>query len=489
MTDTGGAKKEHFVGIKGTGVCALAELYHRHGYAVSGSDTAEWFYTCDILRALGIPFYESFAEEHIPPDAALVIHSAAYTASGNKEIAHALRLNIPVQKYTDALGAYSARFFSAGISGVNGKTTVTALAGTIARALKLPAQILAGSAVSTFAGTDGQARSTLSLGDVFFIAETCEYRGHFLAFHPRVIVLTNIEHDHQDFFPTYESIRDMFVAYVNKLPEDGTLIYCADDPGARELVELTCGKKITRIPYGFSAEGDYRVTALFNEPEKIAWTLARFGEQRFTLRVPGHHNILNATAAAALCLTLAARQNSATGGQPFSPEQTLPALCAALEQFRGSKRRGEIIGEAGGILFMDDYGHHPSAIKTTLSGLKAFYPSRRLIVSFMPHTYTRTAALLADFAACFTDSDVLFLHKIYPSARETYAGGVSGITLYEQTRARHPNVHYIDDPYTAAAEIAPQLKPGDLFLTLGAGDNWKLGRRLYEQKRSAPCEA
>ena len=148
-------KKVYFIGIKGTGMCALAELFFRRGYDVSGSDTGEYFYTTDILKSLGIPFYESFKKEHIPQDAGLIVHSAAYNAETNEELSEAQRRGLKIRKYTDALGEYSADFFSAGICGVHGKTTTTALAGTIIRALGLPAQVLAGSAVSTFAPEGG----------------------------------------------------------------------------------------------------------------------------------------------------------------------------------------------------------------------------------------------------------------------------------------------------------------------------------------------
>jgi UDP-N-acetylmuramate--alanine ligase len=154
----------------------------------------------------------------------------------------------------------------------------------------------------------------------------------------------------------------------------------------------------------------------------------------------------------------------------------------ALEEFGGSRRRSEITGEAGGILFMDDYGHHPTAIKTTLSGLREFYPSRRLVLSFMSHTYTRTASLLDEFAASFEKADVVVLHKIYASAREAYSGGVNGRTLYEWAKQLWGDkIFYMEEPLDATELLRKMLKPGDLFITMGAGDNWKLGKKLLEQ--------
>jgi UDP-N-acetylmuramate--alanine ligase len=196
------------------------------------------------------------------------------------------------------------------------------------------------------------------------------------------------------------------------------------------------------------------------------------GELR--LRIPGRHTALDAAAALALTSSLV---NTEFGGWN---ETRREQVRAALEGFRGSKRRSEILGEAGGILFMDDYGHHPTAIAATLAGLKEFYPRRRLVVSFMSHTYTRTAALLDEFAASFEKADVVFFHKIYASAREVYHGGVSGKTLYEKTKARGKNVYYVDEPLDAAEPLQKTLKSGDLFLTLGAGNNWPLGEKLFQ---------
>jgi UDP-N-acetylmuramate--alanine ligase len=471
MFDKG--SKVYCVGIKGTGVSALAELLHAAGVLVSGSDTDDVFYTDGILKSLGIPYFESFAPEHVPGDADLVIHSAAYSAEGNCEMAEALRRGIPVMKYTDALGAWSARFESAGISGVHGKTTTTALAGVLVRAVGLPAQVLAGSAVSSFDG-----RSTLNNGDSYFIAETCEYRKHFLSFHPKHIVITAVESDHQDFFPTYESIRDAFVEYAFLLPEGGSLIYCADDRGACEVAELARKEKrgVRFIPYGFTAEGDYRLADYRVKHEKAYFDLACFMNRGpFTLSVPGKHNALNAAAALALIDAL-------SPGVLAKPE-TLDRIQKSLDEFHGSKRRSEILGERDGVLFMDDYAHHPTAIAATIAGFKEFFPARRIVVSFMSHTYTRTAALLDEFAASLEEADIVFLHKIYASAREKYEGGITGETLYEKIKAsKKDRAYYVHEHESAASMVRSLLKPGDLFVTMGAGDNWKLGEKIFKGK-------
>jgi UDP-N-acetylmuramate--alanine ligase len=350
------------------------------------------------------------------------------------------------------------------------------MCGVLMRAANLPAQTLVGSAALDFNG-----RSTLCLGNKYFIAETCEYRKHFLSFRPRRIILTSVESDHQDYFPTYESIRDAFVEYCRLLPDGGQLIYCADDAGASEVARIinNDNRNIKLVPYGFTAEGDYKITSYNVNDERAVFSIAGIPGS-IKMRIPGRHEALNAAAALALTASLA-KNESADG---LNTEQ-IQSIKDALENFKSTKRRSEIIGEAKGIVFMDDYGHHPTAIKTTLEGIKSFYPNRRLIVSFMSHTYTRTSALLEEFASCFNDADVLIFHKIYASARENYKGGVNGKTLHEKTAAVRSasgkeETYYIDEIDDAFPLLCKMLKSGDLFITLGAGNNWPLGVKLLK---------
>jgi len=487
-------RKVYFIGIKGTGVCAIAELMKRAGVQVSGSDIPEEFYTDKILKKLNIPFYVNIDPLRITSDIDFVIYSAAYSPETNSELARAVELKIPTIKYTDALGKWSAMFDSTGVCGVHGKTTTTAMCGVLMRAAKLPAQVLVGSAVIDF-----DEMSTISLGEKYFIAETCEYRKHFLSFHPSRIILTSVESDHQDFFPTYESIRDAFVEYCRMLPNGGQLFYCADDPGAGEVARIIekDNRGIKLIPYGFTAEGDYKIvsynieSASFNKDSRArtVFTLAGFKDSGvFKLSIPGRHEVMNAAAALALANELTKNET----GKPLN-EEKIQAVKLAFENFKSTKRRSEIIGEEDGILFMDDYGHHPTAIKTTLEGIKSFYPNRRLIVSFMSHTYTRTSFLLEEFANAFNDADIVFFHKIYASARENYKGGVNGQTLYEKTASVRSAIsndgsclqtYYIEEYDDAFAPLCEILKAGDIFLTLGAGNNWPLGVKLLNYKKN-----
>jgi len=478
-------KRIHLVGAKGTGMAALAEILLEGGARLSGSDVSDTFYTDSILQELGVPVAAGFSLAGLPNDTELVIHSAAYSRDKNPELLEAERREIPLLSYPEALGALSRRMDSSGIAGVHGKTTTTALAGSLAIALNLPATILAGSAVTNFGG-----RSTRILGDRYFIAETCEYRRHFLHFKPRRIVLTSIEPDHQDYYPGYLDILEAFVEYIRLLPLGGELIYCIDDAGAHEAATKAQSERpdIPMIAYGKKADSPWRLENYYAKEGRATFRLAGL-DCDFSLRVPGEHIALDATAALALICSLLADQAGTaieSGFLPSFSEQT--CMRNALACFAGSKRRSEILGEREGVLFMDDYGHHPTAIRETIRGIKAFWPSRRLVVDFMSHTYSRTKALFEEFTRCLDEADVVILHKIYASARETPDLTLSGKSLYEAVRARRESlrgsdnaaVSYYDEPMEALKALSSSLKNGDLFLTMGAGDNWKLGLALLD---------
>ena len=462
----------HMVGIKGTGMAALAEILVARGVILTGSDVPEEFYTDEILRGLGIKALSPFSVNNLGSDIELVIHSSAYKVDQNPELIEASRRNIPILLYTQALGDLSAHSFSCGIAGVHGKTTTTGIAGTILKGLDLDASALAGSIISGFGN-----HCTMINGSKYFVAETCEYQRHFMDFHPQKILLTSIESDHQDCYPTYESILSAFMQYIDLLPQFGELIYCADDAGACEAAKMIFSSRpdLVFTAYGENATGDYRISVKGIKNERMVFSLKGFAGE-FKLRVPGRHNVRNAAGAIALAVSLLKMEKDSVSFNDIGK------IRKALESFTGSKRRSEIIGEADGILIIDDYGHHPTAISTTLAGLKEFYPGRRLVVDFMSHTYTRTAALLKEFAASFSSADEVILHKIYASAREQYDGTVTGRTLYDATRQKHKNVHYFEEVMDAREYLAKNLKQGDVFVTMGAGDNWRIGRAVLEDR-------
>ncbi len=480
-------RRIYLVGIKGTGMAALAELLLSRGAEVSGSDTTDRFYTDDILRELGIPFREGFRTENLPASADLVVHSAAYDRADHPELKEAVRRGVPLMTYPEALGEASRETDASGIAGVHGKTTTTGIAGTLADALGLPVQVVAGSAVASFGG-----RSTLIRGDRFLIAETCEYRRHFLAFRPDRIVLTSVEPDHLDYFSGYDDIRDAFLEYGRLLPSGGALIYCSDDPGARDVAGRLRAERpdIRFVPYGETADGPFRIEDIRTGEGRSLFTLRGLPGE-LAVRIPGRHTVRNAAAAVALVSLI--REAGRDGGgdalpADWSPDE-LERLRDGLLRFTGSRRRSEIVGEAGGILFMDDYAHHPTAIRTTLEGLRAFYPGRRIVADFMSHTYSRTKALLEDFASAFAAADAVVLHGIYASAREADPGDIGGLDLYRKAAERHREVHYFEQPIDALPWCRETLRSGDLFVTMGAGDNWKLGKELYGALTAAGAAA
>ncbi len=483
----------HFVGIKGTGMAALVEICAARGAVITGSDVEERFYTDEILEKLGIKPL-SFSKDNIggngKPLPDIVVYSSAYKLDVNPDLIEACAKGVKCVLYTEALGAVSAASYSVGICGVHGKTTVTGMSGTLISSLGLPAQILAGSAVKSFGGS-----CTLTAGHKYFVAETCEYQRHFMAFHPQKIVLTSVESDHEDYYPTYGDILEAFVDYLCLLPKNGTVIYCSDDKGACEAVENARLQRedIKFIPYGEYAPGDYGIVFGRIEEGKQYFTLSGY-DAEFAVRIPGHHEVLDAAAAIALSIELLKTDRTSNQGAAASGSaeavtaDDIKKLQNALLSFEGAKRRSEIIGEAGNCVFIDDYGHHPTAIKTTINGFRSFYPDRVIIVDFMSHTYTRTAALLEDFASAFGDADEVILHKIYPSAREVYSGGVNGKILFARTSANHKNVKYFEEvmdaePYVLErlSQPLPEGKTGYLFITMGAGDNWKVGKSVFDK--------
>ncbi len=478
----------HFVGIKGTGMAALVEILDAAGAKITGSDVAERFYTDEILERHGISVLP-FSAGNITDDVKCVIYSSAYSPSNNPDLQEADRKNVPVMLYSEALGAVSALSYSCGVCGVHGKTTTTGLAGTLLKAVNLPAQALAGSVITSFGNSCTMTTPTFT-HEVkhYFVAETCEYQRHFLAFHPQKIILTAVESDHQDYYPTYEDIRSAFVDYCCLLPEHGQLIYCADEAGAVEVAGLVKERRgdVQLVPYGEKADGDYRLSFGTVEKGLHRFSVPAIGE--CAIGVPGDHNVRNACAAIALCCELLKtdRKNCADFKE---------FIKSGLLSFAGGKRRSEIVGRAKtpagqDVIFIDDYGHHPTAIKTTLEGYRAFYRDYKIIVDFMSHTYTRTAALLDEFASSFSCADEVIINKIYGSAREhADATTVTGEILAEKTRQHHQHVHYCAEFLEAAAlgQKLLQQPSGDtypsgyLFVTMGAGDNWKVGTQLMEK--------
>lgn len=484
----------HFVGIKGTGMAALVEILYHKGAVITGSDVSERFYTDEIIEKLGLKA-RPFSAGNINDKVDYVIYSSAYKLDKNPDLIEAQKRGIPCLLYTQVLGSYSSRAYSCGVCGVHGKTSTTGLVGTILKEIDLPSQVLAGSIINSFGGTCTYTSPLIKNSEKsIFVAETCEYQRHFMSFCPQKIILTSVESDHEDYYPTYNDIRDAFVDYVCKLPQGGDLIYCADDKGACEVAEIAKVKRsdINLIPYGTKADGDYKLTFGKVENEENRFKAGLFNKEMY-LKMPGKHEVMDALAALALVCQLLKEY----GKNPLAYEKEIGL---GLAKFSGGKRRSEIVGQfknknGNSVLVIDDYGHHPTAVKTTLEGYREFYKGRKIIVDFMSHTYSRTQALLKEFAACFDSADIVILHKIYSSARENPADfSITGKTLYDEV-VMHKNgnkddLYYFEeilDAKTLAEELlnkplSSQYPDGYLFVTMGAGDNWKLGKAILENK-------
>ena len=480
----------HFVGIKGTGMAALVEILFHNGAIITGSDVSERFYTDEILEKLGLNAI-SFSEKNITDEIQYVIYSSAYKIDKNPDLIESTRKKIPCLLYTQALGSYSSKAYSCGICGVHGKTSTTGIAGTILKEIDLPSQILAGSIIRSFGNsctyTSPLIDSSKNNQNNIFVAETCEYQRHFMSFCPKKIILTSVEPDHEDFYPTYEDIRNAFVDYVCLLPKNGDLIYCADDKGACDVADIVKQKRsdINFIPYGTSKNSVYKLNFGEVSEEKNRFSVNNFD---FAIKMPGKHEVMDSCAAVALVCQLL----KTFGKNPLDYEKN---IANGLLNFSGGKRRSEIVGEFttklnNSVLVIDDYGHHPTAVKTTLEGFKEFYKGRKIIVDFMSHTYSRTQALLKEFGECFGSADEVILHKIYSSARENPKDfKITGKTLYDEVLKNHKNVYYFEEVLDALDFVKSELeKPlsenynGYLFVTMGAGDNWKIGKEILKNR-------
>lgn len=469
----------HMTGIKGTGMAALAEILHDAGVSISGSDVVERFFTDDILDRIGVPRLVGFAGDHLAPEVALLVYSAAYDER-NPERVEAARRGIPQYSYTEMLGLLSRDRPSLAVSGIHGKTTISAMIGTLVRALRYPATVLVGSAVPTFGGS-----ATWSGGDRAFIAETCEYRRHFLAFSPAALLITNVEAEHLDYFTDADDVENAFVEFAERLPDGAPLVYCYDDAGARGAVERIARDRtdLRFVPYGERAPGAWRYHYRGPADGYERFALAADGGRReWRLPIPGRHMVENAVGALAALTEIARVAEIAV-----APDADLAV--EALASFRGTRRRSEILGEPGGILVIDDYAHHPRAVRATIEGYRAFYPERRIVVDFMSHTYTRSHLLLEEFVSAFDAADILILNDIYASAREINDGNIDGERFYAAIAARHRAARYEPD-FTRAADLAVSiLRRGDVFVTMGAGDNFRIAHRVIELLEERWCVA
>lgn len=438
----------HFIGVGGIGMCGLAELLHNMGAQVTGSDASENKNTVR-LKELGIKVFKGHDEGNLG-ECEVVVYSSA-VREDNVEYKAARKRKIPLIRRAEALADIMNFKRGIGIAGTHGKTTTTSLTASIFLKANLDPTIVVGGRLDVIKST-----AQLGQGD-WLIAEADESDGSFTHLTPEIVIITNIDNDHLDHYKTIENLEGAFLDFARRIPFYGAAIICGDDAGLKRVF-ANFGKRC--ISYGLNSDNDYVL-----KRETDHWTVTHEGNLIGELRpaMPGQHNALN---------SLAAILASLQAGVTFE------TAAAAVAGFGGVDRRFQHKASIRGIDFYDDYGHHPTEVKAVLAGFKERFPQRRLVTVFQPHRYSRTQICWNDFLTCFKDTDVLFVLDIYP-AGEAPIKGVSSENLIEQIQ--HPAKHLLsrkEDP--TLTQVKEFLKPGDILLTLGAGDISKLGEQMTE---------
>ena len=439
-------RRIHVVGIGGTGLSAIARVLHERGESVSGSDQARNPLT-DALARDGVPVAIGHRAENAA-GADLVLVSSAVRGD-NAEVAAARQAGVPVLRREQFLGELTAGLRTVAVAGTHGKTTTTALvAWMLHHAGRRPGYILGG--ISPDLGGNGAGG-----GGSIFVVEADEYDRAFLGLHPSVGVVTNVEYDHPDVFPTPADYRQAFEAFVDLV--EVRLIVCGEDPGAKSLQR----QGVARETYGWSDDADWHAADLQQNSAGgsdflVFHRAASLGLIR--TRLPGRHNVLNVLAAIAAVETF--------GLTPAEVRQ-------ALTEFQGVERRFTIVAEAGGVVVIDDYAHHPSEVRATLEAVRARLPGREVWAVFQPHTYSRTQALAKEFATAFADADHVVVLAVFAS-RESEREGIDAAWLVGQMR--HPDVRPIQGIEEASQLFLNAVRPPAVLVTLSAGDGNRVGQ-------------
>jgi UDP-N-acetylmuramate--alanine ligase len=447
----------HLVGIGGIGLSAIARVLHGWGYRVSGSDEQPSALT-RALATEGITVYAGHRAAQVA-DADVVVVSSAIPED-NPEVVEAGRRGLPLVKRERFLGELTQNKTTIAVAGTHGKTTTSAMIAWILVQAGLDPTFIVGGVLQNL-GSNAQAGA----GSLFVI-EADEYDRTFLGLQPDVAVITTLEHDHPDCYPTFAEMRIAFRQFVNRVAPGGLLIVCGEDKEGKGLADRLPGRGCRVETYGLEPVWDWWAQGV-QLGNSAAFEVGREGKHLGTcaLQVPGRHNVMNALAALAA---------SSEVGVDFG------LAVAALTRFRGTERRFEVKGQAAGVTVVDDYAHHPTEIRVTLSAARLKYPGRTLWAVFQPHTYSRTLALLDDFAAAFDGADHVLVTGIY-AAREADTLGVSGADVVN--RMVHPDAQYVPGLEKAVVTLLERVEPGDVVITLGAGDGYLIGERLLQSLR------
>jgi UDP-N-acetylmuramate--alanine ligase len=449
----------HFTGIGGIGMSGIAEVLLNLGYQISGSDLKLSPIT-ERLAGMGARVFEGHAASNIGGARALVVSSAV--EEQNPEVQEARRLQIPVIPRGELLAELMRLKYGIAVAGSHGKTTTTSLTATILNFAGLDPTVVVGGRVGTMGGSNARVgRSD------FLVVEADESDGSFLKLAPIIAVVTNVDREHLDHYPTLDAIRAAFLEFVNKVPFYGAAIVCLDDPNVQGLLPEIRRRTIT---YGTTAQADVEagdiVCGPFVSEFHVRYRASDLG--RFTLRIPGRHNVLNAMAAIAVAMELEVK-----------PE----AIREGLATFSGVDRRFQLRGKERGIAVVDDYGHHPTEIRATLDGAR-LCGFRRIHVLFQPHRYSRTFHLMDEFARSFLQADSVFVMDIY-AASEKPIEGVTAEALVERIRQfGHRGVEYVGTIDRGVDALLGAAADGDLVLTLGAGNVWQAGEKVLQRLRA-----
>lgn len=460
MRNFGKTRHVHFVGVGGIGMSGIAELLLNLGYRVSGSDVKDTPVT-RRLRDLGAQVFEGHGGAHVE-GADVVVFSSAVPRD-NPEILSAKDRCIPVIPRAEMLAELMRLKYGVAVAGAHGKTSTTSMVASILTRGGLDPTVVIGGRLNIWGGSNAK----LGQGEVL-VAEADESDGSFLALSPTIAVVTNIDQEHMEHYGNMEAIRDTFVAFINKIPFYGTAVLCLDN---EEIQSIIPRLRKRYLVYGMNPQADLMGAHLEKVKEGVRFEAVYRGRSlgRLLVGMPGEHNVLNALAATAVGIEL---------------NLDMDVIRDGLRDLGGLARRFEKKGEAGGILVMDDYGHHPTEIAATLKAAKETWPERRLVVLFQPHRYTRTLSLYDRFVMCFNDADILVIMPIY-AAGEAPIEGVSGEGLARGIREHgHKEVTYSAGPEDAVDLLLKRVIPGDLVMTLGAGDVYKAGELLLENLRS-----